>query len=139
MYKEEWLIDIIKNHTSPQYRDVNLAEETIADWVQLPLITPKIYVGHLGIKLQYPESIWADAYSEHDNQEMLITTIQVLCKRADYPEVRTNIKTAYTGKTPFPEDANYSNLAFVEHSVVAKTGNKLHFQEVVGLIMPQLA
>lgn len=139
MYNESWLIDIIKDNTSPQYQDVNLAEETAADWIHEELITPKITIGHLGIKLQFPESIWADAFSERDNQEMLLTAIQVMCLRKDYAEVRTNIKQAYSFKTPFPSDANYSNLAFVEHSVVAKTGAKVHFQEVVGLVFPQIA
>ena len=139
MYNESWLIGIIKNNTSPQYQDVELAEETMADWIHEGLLTPKITVGHLGIKLQFPESIWANSFSEHENQEMLLTAIQVMCLREDYVEVRSNIKKAYSFKTPFPDDANVSNIAFLEHSIVAKAGNKIHYQEVVGLIFPQIA
>ena len=139
MYEESWLIDIIKDNTTPQYQDVELAEDTMADWIHEDLLSPKITVGHLVIKLQFPESIWADAFSERENQEMLVTAIQVMCLRKDYVEVRSNIKKAYSFKTPFPNDANISNLAFLEHNIVAKTGTKIHYQEVVGLIFPQIA
>ena len=139
MYNESWLIGIIKDNTSPQYQDVSLAEETSADWVHEELITPKIAIGHVGIKLQYPESIWADAYSEHDNPEMLITAIQVMCLRSNYAEVRANIKQAYSFKSPFPDDSNYSSLVFLEANIVAKAGTKIWWSEIVGLVMPRIS
>lgn len=137
MFDESYLIDVIKNN-SP-YSDVDYADDSTIHLPHIELITPKIFVGHLGIQLQNKEDTVADGYHEIENSEVLLTAIQVLCLRKELATVRTNIKKAYSGKSPFLDDSDYSSLVFMEASVVAKTSDKIWWQEIVGLIMPRVS
>ncbi len=137
MFPESYLIDQIKSSTV--YTDVTLAEDSVVDLIHQPLIEPRIFVGHLGIKLQFPDGVWANGYRELENNEMLLTSIQWICSREDLPTVRTAIKKAYTGFSPYPNDGNFSSLVFMEASVVAKTSTKAWWQEIVGLVMPRIS
>jgi len=136
MVSEQWFIDIIKENTP--YKRVNFAEENNIDLLHDQNTTPRIFVGHRGIKLQYPETFFTDAYKGTDNQELLITEIQFICTRAELPTVRDNIKNAYTGKSPFPGDSSFSTINFMEASLVAKTTTKIYWSESVGLVMPRI-
>lgn len=137
MMREEYLIDLIKSKTT--YTDVTVADDSAADLINTPLSTPRIMVATMGIKLQYPETFFTDAYKGTENQELQVSSIQFLCFRTDLPIVRQAIKDAYTGESPFPNDSNYSTLNFMEGNVVAKTGTKVWFQELIGLVMPRIS
>jgi len=137
MFDEIYLINLIKDNTT--YTNVWYADDNNIDLVHIDLLEPRILVGHLGIKRQFPEDLEADGYHELQNQEILLTSIQLLCNRSDLSTVRTDIKKAYTGKSPYPTDGSYSNLVFMEASVIAKTGDKIWWQEILGLHMPQIA
>jgi len=137
MYAEQYLIDRIKEQTP--YEDVQLAEDSAIDLIHQPLLAPRIFVGHLGIQLQFPEDRFANGYRELENQELLITAIQFICAREDLAEVRTNLKNAYTGYSPFEGDSNYSSLTFLEASMIGKTSTKSWWQELVGLVMPRIS
>ena len=137
MYEETWLIQTLLDNTS--YRDIKLATDTTIDLIHEDLAEPRIFVGHVGIKLEQPGDMRADGFHELENDEVLITTIQFLCKRSDLVTVRTSIKTAWSGKTPFPNDSDYGTLFFMEASVVAKTSNNVWWQELIGLATPRIS
>jgi len=137
MFDESYLIDLIKNKTP--YTDVDYADDISIDLIHIPLIEPMIRIGHLGIKRQFPQDVVADGYTELENREILHTSIQLLCKREDLVTVRKHIKFSYTGESPYPNDSNYSNLLFLEASVIAKTNDKIWWQEIIGIFMPQIA
>ena len=137
MMGEQYLIDLIKSKTS--YTDVTLADESTVDLINTPLTTPRIMVGTIGVKLQYPETFFTDAYRGTENQELQVSSIQLICLRGDLVTVRQAIKDAYTGESPFTNDSNYSTLNFMEGNVVAKTGTKIWWQELIGLVMPRVS
>lgn len=137
MFDESYLISRIKQKTG--YQDVSYAEDSDINLIHLDVTSPRIYVGHLGIKLQHPENLYANGYTELDNPEVLVTAIQFLCARSDLAKVRTKIKNAYIGYSPFPDDANYSSLVFLEASMVAKTSTKVWWSELIGLVMPRVS
>jgi len=137
MFDEIFLIDLIKS-ANPTYT-VEYARDSDIDNIHKVVIQPLVYVGHVGIKRQFPEDFIADGYHELDNSEILITTIQFLCKRAALVETRANIKRAYEKQSPFPNDSNYSSIVFMEASVVAKTGVNVWWQEIVGTVMPRIS
>jgi len=101
------------------------------------LVSPLIFVGHVGMKLQDQNSIWSDGYDDVDNPQLLLTEIQIMCPRAELAEVRSNIATAYRKFSPFPADGNYSNLAFIEAKLEEATKYNVFWKEFVGLIFPQ--
>ena len=137
MMSEQYLIDLIKQKTP--YTNVDFADDVGIDLINTPVNVPRIFVGTMGIKLQYPETFFADAYKEAENQELQVTSIQFICKRTDLPTVRSNIKSAYFGESPFPDDSDYSSLVFMEGNVIAKTGTKVWYMETIGLVMPRLS
>jgi hypothetical protein len=137
MYDEQLLINRIKAQTP--YTKVVLAEDTQIDFTGYSQTTPYIVVGHIGIKLQFPETLWRNGYNELENNAILITNIQFLCPRDSLATVRTNIANAYKNWNPFgTEESNYSALVFIDADLVAKTNNKVWWKETVGLIMPQI-
>lgn len=137
MMDEQYLIDLIKSKTS--YTDVGYGTDTNIDITNITLTTPRIFVGTVGVKLQYPETFFADSYKEVENQELQVVSIQFICQRKDLTTVRSAIKFAYTGESPFEGDSNYSTLNFMEASLVAKTSTKVWWQEVIGLVMPRIS
>jgi len=137
MFDEKVIIDIIKTNTP--YKDVQYAEETSIDLIHQELAAPRVYVGHLGIKLQAPEDMQANGYNELDNQEILLTSILFICKRSELATVRNNIKAAYIKKSPYPDDSDYSSFMFLEASTVAKTSTKIIWQEIIGTLMPRVS
>jgi hypothetical protein len=118
---------------------VEYAEDTSTDLINIVSTTPRVYVGHVGIKLQYPNQLWSNGYNELDNPEILLTSIQYICDRINWHTVRSNIAAAYKGFTPFANDGDYSSMVFVEASVLAKTNTKVWGQELVGIIFPRFS
>lgn len=137
MYDELYLINQIK--TSTGFTDVDYADETLIDLIHQELTAPRVFVGHLGIKLQQPENMYANGYNELENPEVLVTGIQFICQRSALAATRIAIKAAYTAFSPFPSDGDYSSLVFLEASTVAKTSTKIIWQELVGLVMPRVS
>jgi len=137
VYDEIELINVIIASTG--YTNVGYAEETSAIDIHDNLLAPRIQVGHEGIKLRNSEDTFSNMYSEIENQELLVTAIQFQCLRKDLAVVRTAIKQAYQGFTPYPNDSDYSSLSFLEAKVVMKTSDKIWWQEVVGLVMPRIS
>lgn len=137
MYNEILLIELIRDKTG---YEVAYAPDQTIDLIGVNATdNPKVYVGHIGIKLQHPEYLWSNGYNELENPEILLTHIQFICRRDEFAEVRTAIAEAYRGFTPFPNDSNYSSMVFIEANVVAKTSSKLWISEVVGIIFPRFS
>jgi hypothetical protein len=137
MYNESLLISRIQTLTG--YSTTYAEEATLDSASLLETTAPKVYVGHRGIKLKYPDQLWANGYTEFDNPQILITDILFLCERLTLDTVRTNIYNAYIGFTPFPNDSDFSSLVFIESNVLVKTRTKIWVQEVVGLIFPRIS
>jgi hypothetical protein len=137
MYDESLLMNVIRTNTG---YSVEYAEDSTIDLINVNTVkTPRVYVGHIGIKLEYPQYVYANGYNELENPEILLTSIQFICERSSLAVVRTNIANAYKGFTPFAGDSDYSSLVFIEGNMVAKTGTKVWWQEVVGLIFPRIS
>ena len=139
MFSEQWLVDLIIAETG--YFEVELAEDTGMDQFEeeITLGNPRVTVGHLGIGLQKSQDFIFDTFHEIDNAEVLTTEIKFLCLREELPQVRAAIKTAYTGKSPYPADEGYGTIGFLGGKVVAKTNTKIVWQETVGFIMPRIS
>jgi hypothetical protein len=119
---------------------VDYAEDSTIDLINVNTVSsPRVYIGHIGIKVEYPQHIYSNGYNELENPEILLTSIQFICERNILATTRTNIANAYKGFTPFPNDGDYSSIVFIEGNMVAKTGTKVWWQEVVGLIFPRFS
>lgn len=137
MYDESLLMNVIRTKTG---YTVDYAEDSTIDLINVNTVSsPRVYVGHIGIKVEYPQHIYSNGYNELENPEILITSIQFICERSALATTRTNIANAYKGFTPFPNDGDYSSIVFMEGNMVAKTGTKVWWQEVVGLIFPRFS
>ena len=135
MYEEAVLIAHLLKQT--KYPDIALSEESDINLLD-DLDSPRIRVGHLGIKLEDSRDKRADGYHELENDEILLTSIQFICERKDLVTVRTRIKQGWTNFTPYIEDHNYGSLFFIEASVVGKTSTRIWWQEIIGLQMPRI-
>jgi len=137
MYDEIVLIDRIASETG---YNVSYAEDTTIESSPVTGTAPKVYVGHIGIKVnQTTKDVYANGYNELENPSVLLTSIQFVCERAELTEVRTNIANAYKGFTPYTNDEDFSSLVFIEAHAIAKTGTKIWWQEIVGLIFPRIS
>jgi hypothetical protein len=133
MYNESALVTRINTITG--YNTV-LADEMNLNLNALDGVT-KIYVEHAAIKLQHPENFWRDGYEEYDIQQVLLTKIHILCARANFATVRTNVYNSYANWSPV-QDANYSRLAFIEGNVAIKGADNLWYTETIGSIFPSI-
>lgn len=137
MYDESLLMDVIRSQTG---YSVDYAEDNTIDLINVNTVTaPRVYVGHIGIKVQYPQNMYSNGYNELENPEILLTSIQFICERSILATVRTNIADSYNGFTPFVNDKEFSSMIFIEGNMVAKTGTKVWWQEVVGIIFPRFS
>jgi len=137
MYDESLLISVLSAKTG---YSVSFAEDSTVDLINVNTVnTPRVYVGHIGIKVQYPQNIYSNGYNELENPEVLYTSIQFICERNSLATVRNNIADAYKGFTPFDGDKEFSSMVFIEGNMVAKTGTKVWWQEVVGIIFPRFS
>jgi len=135
MFSEQALVTRIASQTG---YTVKLADETQGDLITEDIVTPKVYVGHIGIHLQIPNNLWADGYQELDNPQLLLTEINFLCLRVDLATVRTNIYNAYSTFAPEPNDPSFSHLTLVNAQLIGRTGTKVWWKETVGMIFPRI-
>jgi hypothetical protein len=135
MYDESILISQIK--TSTGYTNVDYSVETTIDMIETDATLPRILVGHLGIRPEHPNQQYSNGYSELENPEILHTAIQFICLRTQLTTVRNAIKIAYTKFSPI-DNPDYSSLIFLEANVIAKTNDKIWWQEIVGCIFPRI-
>lgn len=134
---ESWYVQLLLDNTP--YLDISLATETTLDLIHHSSPNPKITIGHEEIRLEFAETLTTNLYRELDNEEILLTLIQVICPRAGWVDVRNTIKAGYQGKSPFPEDSDYSSLGTAGTKVVAKTNTHVWFTEMIALVMPRIS
>jgi hypothetical protein len=135
MYSEQDLA--IRLHEETGY-SVTLSPIENVDQIAVNSSLPLIFVGHLGIKLKGQEE-YANAYRELDNEEILITEINYLCQQDAWPQVRQNIKKDYFGWSPFPNDADFSSVFFMEAMKKGNSGSRVWWSEIIGLIVPRIS
>ncbi len=137
MYDESLLIAHIASVTD---FFVDYAEDSTIDTIDpMSVTTPRVYIGHIGIKPQSVADTAINMYNGLENPSVLYTTIQFICERAELVSTRTAIAEAYAGFTPFINDSDFSSLFFVEGNMIVKTGTKVWWQEVVGLVFPRIS
>ena len=137
MYDESLLIDRIALHTG---YIVDYAEDSTIDTLDpMSVTTPRVYIGHIGIKPQHAQDVAINMYNGLENPSILYTTIQFVCERAELVSTRTAIAEAYAGFTPFVNDSDFSSVFLVEGNMIVKTGTKVWWQEVVGLVFPRIS
>ena len=98
---------------------------------------PRVYVGHKGIKVKFPEFLFANGYEEFDNPKILLTKIQIICLRSVFVATVQAVQEAYKNFSPI-NNADYSKLFFIQGDVLATTENSIWYEEEVGLIFPQI-
>jgi len=137
MYDESLLIARIAQQTG---FIVDYAEDSTIDTLDpMSVTTPRVYIGHIGIKPQHANDTAINMYNGLENPSILYTTIQFVCERSSLVSTRTAIAEAYAGFTPFVNDSDFSSLFFVEGNMIVKTGTKVWWQEVVGLVFPRIS
>jgi hypothetical protein len=99
---------------------------------------PRLYVGHIGIKRMRQQDFWSDGYTDLESDQILLTEINYICDRLQWKEVRENIRTAYLGWSPFPNNSDVSSVTFVEALFKGGTEDRVWWAEVVGLIYPKI-
>lgn len=132
MYDEELLRARIATQTG---YSTELSLESNIDLTDEITSVPKIFVGHIGIRLREPGFLWADGYSEVENRQIILTNIQILCERSSLTTVRNNVRNAYKDYSPIA-NSEYSSIIFIEASVAAVTKNKIWWIEQVGVVFP---
>lgn len=130
MYDEQLLITHLDANTP---YTIDYTGDSTIDNLDLPV--PRVYVGHLGEKMQYPEDFWAEGYREIDNPRAILTSIQFICARADLHTVRNTIEAAY--RTFTIDDPNVSRMSFVEGNTIVTTTDRIWYQIIVAVIMPR--
>lgn len=136
MYNERTLINRLQTETG---YTVTYSPGRQVDLLSTNETLPRLYVGHLGIQLFDKNTLFSNGYVEYENPEILLTEVNYVCLRSNWAEVRTKIRAAYTGYSPFPDDADYSSITFVEAMIKGETNTKVWWNEVVGLVMPRIS
>lgn len=137
LYEEQLFIEYLTVKL-PTYV-IALSNENNFDQTSSGDDTVRVFFGHLGEHLKNPEGVWADAYREIDNECMIISELQVCCKRSSFITVINALKAAYKGWTPFPGDGNYSSMSFLKGAVATYTGDKIWWSEQVGIVTPRIS
>lgn len=135
MYDEQILVNHLRNETGFK---VYLSTEKQIDIVTEEITVPKLYVGHVGVHLENPTSLWSDGYKEEENSQVLLTEIQVLCLRNDLSRVRNAVYAAYVKFDAEPDNPSSSLLSFVNAKVLGRTGTKIWWLETVAMVFPRL-
>lgn len=138
MFEEQSLIQHLKNKTN---YEVFLTDQKQIDSFlgnENDLLDAKIFVGHKSIRLQNPNELWSDGYQELENPQVLLTEINILCKRNHLVTVRTNIYKAYTSFDPVPQDTSFSRLTLVQSDLAVINGINVFWREVVGMVFPRI-
>lgn len=132
MYDEELLRSRIATQTG---YTVTLSQEQSIDLSTTNLSSPRISVGHIGVRLKNPSYLWSDGYSEVENRQVILTNIHILCQRASLTAIRNAVYAAYQNYSPI-DNAEYSSVIFIEANVEAVSGNNIHWVEQVGVVYP---
>lgn len=132
MYNEELLRSRIATITG---YTTELSEESNIILPEVAVTSPKIFVGHIGIRLREPGFLWADGYSEVENRQIILTNIQILCERSSLTTVRNNVRNAYKDYSPIA-NSEYSSIIFIEASLAAASRNNVWWIEQVGVVFP---
>lgn len=138
MFEEETLIQYLKDETG---YDVKLTDQKQIDSLlgtENDLLEAKIFVGHKSIRLQNPNELWSDGYEELQNPQILLTEINILCKRKHLVTVRTNIYRAYSKFDPVPQDSSFSRLTLVQADLALISGINVYWREIVGMVFPRI-
>lgn len=135
MYNEQVLVDRLRTITG---YSVELSSGNNIEMTQSTEL-PKLYVGHIQIRVENKEDWFVDAYRENDNNYILTTEINYLCLRSEWAETITTIREAYKGWSPFGQkEANASSITFVGAMLKGGNDKVVWWNEVVGLIYPRI-
>jgi len=138
MFEEQTLIEFLKARTD---YDVSLTDQKQIDSLlgtENDLLKAKVFIGHKSIRLQNPNELWSDGYQELENPQVLLTEINILCKRSHLVTVRTNIYKAYTSFDPVPQDTSFSRLTLVQSDLALISGINVFWREVVVMVFPRI-
>lgn len=135
MYEESLLISHIASATG--YK-TGYAQAKVADQTDTREDAIRVYIGHVSQKVHQPEA-YPDAYRELDNDFMLITQVQLWCKRTELVSAWNNLQAALKGWSPFPDNGNFSSLTFLEANSEATAADKIVWVAYYGLIIPRIA
>lgn len=143
MFEESLLINQIQTVTgySTDYAEENTLQQIYETLEVSNVPAPKVYVGHTWIKTHglSINEIYFNGFRELDNEQILITAVQFICRRQDFITVRTNIFNACSGFNPFPLQGDYSLLGFLESERVAAAGKKIWWKDYFGFSFPRLS
>lgn len=104
------------------------------------LTSPIIYVGHTDDGVgQGNDMVHSDGYAELDSPTMLLSEIQILCKREDLSELLSSVKEAMHGFTPFRGDGDYSSAVYRGATKVAASGKFVWWSLSYGVNMPRIS
>jgi hypothetical protein len=99
-----------------------------------------LYVGHTDDGVgQGNDTVRADGYVELDSPTMLLSEIQILCKREDLSELISSVKEAMHGFTPFRGDGDYSSAFYRGATKVAASGKFVWWSLSYGVNMPRIS
>jgi hypothetical protein len=133
MFEESQLIDLIGAETG-------FATKPTSDKVVQSMDAagaPRVYVGHKGIRVKYPEFLFANGYEEIDNPKILLTRIQIVCLRSVFVATVQAVQEAYRNFSPI-NNSDYSKLFFIDGQVLTTTESSIWYEEEVGLIYPAI-
>jgi len=104
------------------------------------LTNPILYVGHTDDGVgQGNDLVRSDGYLELDSPTMLLSEIQILCKREDLSELLSSVKEAMHGFTPFRGDGDYSSAVYRGATKVAASGKFVWWSLSYGVNMPRIS
>jgi hypothetical protein len=104
------------------------------------LTSPILYVGHTDDGIgQGNDMVHSDGYMEIDSPTMLLSEIQILCKRAELSELISSVKEAMHGFTPFRGDGDYSSAVYRGATKVAASGKFVWWSLSYGINMPRIS
>jgi hypothetical protein len=136
LYDENLIVTYLKEQTNYY---VGLTDDTVGVQTNLGSNEVKIYIGHIGHTVRDAQFIWANGYSEFDNDLMLKTQVLILCKRTELVEVWNKVNKLLCSFTPFPGIGTYSCMTLLESGLQAQAGGKVFWTAHYGLIVPRIA
>ena len=138
MYNEQLLIDCLVANTN--YTNIELSSENDINVISYPAtMLPKIDVGHIAIKIENTADLSANFYDKIQNPQVLLTQVKFLCLRSDLVDVYTNIQAAVEGFTPFPKDATFGDLNFIEAFPITVSGDRCYWAIHYALQFPRIS
>lgn len=113
MISEQSVIDLINADTSFSY-PITLAEDIVPN-LGNAIEIPEIYLMHSRVTSRTPNSPFENSIV-HANGENLTQQIQIhiVSPRDIFREAWINVFKSLTGKNPYPDQAHYTTLSYVE-------------------------